>query len=173
MKNTIILLLLLALSYGWCRAQGTDSVQAPKYKKVFPGLTLGAHRVGFWTGEAGLLLGFTNNKLEQTKIMSMILHGPSLGCEMGRYENAFRVAPKLSYGYYTSFLAGKVSLVDYMKNEDHNLYISPEAGLSFGSFLDLFAGANFLVSGNEIPDVKTFRLTLSINLLFFYFGKGK
>lgn len=172
--KTLPLTLLFALCAGFANAQTADTLTpSVKYKKVFPGITLGWNYVGFSTAEAGFIIGLTNNSLKQTKAMTMIMHGPSFGCEMGNYENAFRVAPKVSYGYYTSFLAGRLSVVDFMKNDAHSFYVSPEAGLSFGSLLDFFLGANFLVSGNEIPDVSTFRGTLSLNLLFFYFKKEK
>ena len=173
MKNKILFLLLLALAANFSQAQSQDSMQVQKYKKIFPGITLGWNRLGFSTGEAGLFIGLTNNSLKQTKAMTIIMHGPSVGCELGNYENAFRAAPKFSYECYTSFIGGRISLVDFMKNDAHNLYVSPEAGISFGAFLNIFAGANFHVSGEELPEVKTFRLTVCVNLLFFYLAKEK
>ncbi|TAL61091.1 MAG: hypothetical protein EPN85_05690 [Bacteroidetes bacterium] len=174
MKNKGLFLLLFVLAANFSPAQHPDSLQlAEKYKKVFPGITLGWNQVGFSTGEAGLLIGLTNNSSQQTKTMSMIMHGPSFGCQVGTYNNAFRVAPKFSYEYYTTFVGGRVSVVDYMDDHIHSLYFSPEAGISFGAFLNFFAGANLLVSGNEIQDVKTLRFTVSLNLLLFYFGKNQ
>lgn len=173
MKTKIIFtLFLFAFFANFSFAQGSDTLMPTvKYKKVFPGLVLGWNRVGFSTAEAALIIGLTNNKIKQTKIMSMIMHGPSFGCLAGKYENAFRIAPKLSYEYYTSFLGGRISAIDFMKNDEHNLYVSPEAGISFGSILNIFAGANFPVSGEELPEVKTFHLSVTVDLLFFYFGK--
>lgn len=166
--------MLFALAANFSHAQGSDTLKPTvKYKKVFPGLVLGWNRVGFSTGEAGLLIGLTNNSLKQTKLMSVFLHGPSLGCELGNYQEAFRAAPKLSYEIYTLYLGGKISVIDYMNDNIHSLYISPEAGITLASMLNIFAGANFPVSGEEVEDVKTFRMTVSINLLFFYFGKDK
>jgi len=138
----IFTLFAFVLIANFAHAQDTDTLKPTvKYKKVFPGISLGWNRIGFSTGEAGLLIGFTNNSLKQTKAMSMVMHGPSIGCEMGNYENAFRVAPKFSYEYYTTFIGGRISIIDYMNNGLHNLYVSPEAGIAFGAFL------NFLCRG--------------------------
>ena len=172
--KSIFTLFLFALITHFSQAQGADTLKpSTKYKKVFPGIILGWNRIGFSTGEAGLLIGFTNNSFKQTKAMTIFLHGPSLGCEFGNYQDAFRVAPKLSYEVYSLYLGGRVSLVDYMKNAEHNLYVSPEAGITLGSMLNIFAGASFPVSGEELEEIKTFRLTVSINLLLFYLGKEK
>lgn len=174
MKNKILFVALLCLATTLSQAQSADTLKpSEKYKKVFPGITLGWNRVGFSTGEAALLIGLANNSLKQTYAMSMIMHGPSFGCQVGEYNNAFRVAPKFSYEYYTSFLAGRVSLVDFLDDDVHSFYVCPEAGISFGTLLNVFAGANFPVSKQTVTDVKTFRLTISANILFFYFAKDK
>ena len=154
-------------------AQKTDSIPQNRYKKTFPGMVLGANKVGFWTGETGFFLGLTNNKMKQTKILSMFLHGPSLRCELGKQNDTLLIAPKFSYDYFTTYLGARISLVDYIRSNKHNLYISPEAGVSLGSFLSVYAGVNFPISSNELIEIKTFRLSITTNLLFFYFGKDK
>ena len=98
-------------------------------------MVLGANKVGFWTGETGFFLGLTNNKMKQTKILSMFLHGPSLRCELGKQNDTLLFGPKFSYDYFTQFLGARISVVDYMWGKKHNLYVSPEAGVSLGSFL--------------------------------------
>ena len=170
MKKKIVFIFTLGILTNFSYAQ-TDTIYEPKVKRVFPAIQLGGNKTGSWKGEAAFLLGLTNRSLKQTKTMTMIMHGPSIGCEMGRYLHAFRIAPKISYQYYTSFIGGRISLVDYMDDNLNNLYICPEAGISFGGFVNIFAGASFPVSDNKVADVNTFRLTANMNLLFFFFKK--
>ena len=92
---------------------------------------------------------------------------------MGNYGHAFRVVPKISYEYYTTFVGGRVSLVDYMINDLHSLYLCPEAGISFGGILNLYAGVSLPFSGNKITDINTFRFSANMNILFFFFKKDQ
>ena len=174
MKNKIFFsLLFCAFTFASSFAQDTVLVPSNKYKKVLPGMILGANRSGFWTGEAGFFLGLTNKSMEQTKIMSMFMHGPSLRCELSKRNDTLLIAPKFSYEYLTGFFSGRLSFVDYMWNGNNNLYFSPEVGMSFGSLINIFCGVNLPVSDDKFKDVKTFRLSITTNLLFFYFGKNK
>lgn len=171
MKKTGMFLLGFSLVSNFSFAAMPDSIPEQKVKRIYPAIQLGGNKTGSWKGETAFLLGLTNRSLKQTKPMTMIMHGPSLGCEMGNYLNAFRIAPKFSYEYYTSFIGTRLSFIDYMDDELHNLYISPEAGMSFGGFFNIYAGASFPLSGNEIQGVNTFRLSVNMNLLFFFFKK--
>ena len=170
MKTFFTFCILLFVS---CSLYGQDSLSHPKYKKVFPAIQLGGNKTGSWKGEAAFLLGLTNNSLKETKILSMIMHGPSIGCEMGSYNDAFRIAPKISYEYYTSSIGGRISLVDYAVNDLHNLYFCPEAGISFGGILNLYAGVSLPFSGNKVTDINTFRFSANMNILLFFFKKDK
>lgn len=155
-------------------AQGSDSIAAPKQQLFWPGIKLGGNYTGIWTGESEFVFGLNTSDPEKiSKITSTVLHGPALGCEFGNYENAFRVAPKFSYVYYSYFFGARISATDYMKGNEHNIYISPEAGISMTGFLNIFAGVNFLASGNEVKGIKMFRASVTIDLLFFYFSKDK
>lgn len=172
MKKAILLLFFLISLFA--KGQILDTIASSnKFKKHFPGITLGYNHTGFHSAEAGFVFFLINNSNKETNMFSMILHGPSVGCQLGNYLSAFRVAPRISYEYYTTFIGGRISLVDYMDDDIHSFYLSPEAGISFGSTLNLFAGASIPISDNSISDVSAFRLTAAVNLLFFYFGKDK
>ena len=173
MKEKIILVFALALLTNMCVAQNKDSIAEPKVKSVFPGITLGTNYTSYWNAEASFLLGLTNTSEKATKIHSMLMHGPTFGFQLARYNHAFRAAPKFSYEYYTNFWGGRICVVDYLDDGIHSIYVSPEAGLSFGSFLNLFFGVNLPVSDAKIAEVKTFRFSATVDLLFFYFEKDK
>lgn len=173
MKKNIILVFILALVAQLSYAQTANTGPEPKVKRVFPGFTFGANYTSHWSPELSLLLGMTNRSDKATKINSMLMHGPTLGVQLSKFDNAQRIIPRLSYEYYSNFWGGRLCLTDYFNRNIHSIYISPEAGFSGGGFLNLFFGVNLPVSENKIAEVRTFRFSATVDLLFFYFGKDK
>lgn len=173
MKKNIILILFLGVLASGSYAQNIDSIPEPKVKRVFPGLALGANYTSYWNPEASFILGFTNRSDKATKLHSMVMHGPTLGVQLSKFDNAHRIAPRFSYEYYCTFWGGRICVTDYFNKDSHSIYISPEAGFSGGGFFNLFFGVNLPVSENKIAEVRTFRFSATIDLLFFYFAKDK
>ena len=167
--------LFISLFFLFCSqiifSQSADTAAGSHVKKFLPGIMLGADYTGFWTGEAGIIFGINAiNPNKQTKITSTMMHGPALRCEFGNLRDTFLLVPKVSYEYYSMMLGAKITLADYMRNNSHNLYLCPEAGITMGTMLNLYAGVNIPVSG-EVQGVKMLRLSATIDLLFLYFKK--
>ena len=173
MKKIFILFVLCYSVSKISLAQSSDSSSVKGERKYMPAIKAGGNYVGFFTGEAGFFLGITRkNLLEASKITSTMCHGPALSCEFGKPNDTLLIAPKLSYEYYSIFYGARISVVDYMKGNSHNIYISPEVGVSGGAFFNIFAGANIPVSG-KIEEVKMLRISLTVNLFTYLFKKDK
>ena len=169
----IFILFIFIFSSQIIFSQSDTAVPGSHIKRFLPGIMLGGNYTGFWTGEAGLIFGINGiNPNKQTRMTSTMMHGPALRCEFGNLRDTFLLVPKISYEYYSLMLGARITLADYIRNNSHNLYFCPEAGITMGTMLNLYAGINIPVSG-EVKGVKMLRLSAVIDLLFIYFKKNK
>ena len=172
MKKIFILISFCSLA-SFSFSQSADSISTKGERKFMPAIKVGGDYTGFFTGEAGFFLGMTRKNLnEASKLTSTMCHGPAIACEIGKPGEDILFGPKFSYEYYSISYGGRISVIDYMNENSHNIYISPELGITGGGIFNIFAGANIPVSGG-ITEVSTLRVSLTLNLFSYLFKKDK
>ena len=155
-------------------AQADSSMYTPKKGRAFiPTVKLGYNKIKFSTVEAGILFGRgVSSKDKQTTEGTVILSGPSIELEAGKFRQAnILLAPKISYEWNTSLLGWRISCIDYIEEPgSNNFYVAAELGIT-GVLLNLYGGLHYSLSGERVAGISDIRFSVCLNIPTKLFGK--
>lgn len=93
-----------------------------------------------------------------------ILTGPKVSSEFNFNFKQFFLGPKVSYEFDYYVIGARINLIDYTDFKQSDFRFTPEIGLTFVSYLNLFYGYNVPLSSGETRFAGTNRITLTINI---------
>ncbi len=119
-------------------------------------------------GELGMMYATDvgSRYLDGPRYIAIII-GPKISSEFNFKFNHFIIGPKISYeadiwlGYL--LMGTRLNVIDYTDFKQNDFRFTPEIGLSFLSFVDLFYGYNIPLSSTRADFAGTNRITLTIS----------
>ncbi len=152
---TAVLLLLLC---NFCAAQkyGRKKDQQ-RLLIVSPALNY----QGQWFGELNLMLSSFESG---GPCNPPVLYGPRIGVEANFSKNRFIYAPKIGYEFNALLIAVRGNVVSYIDNDQIDLRILPEIGLSMLGGVNIMYGYNIPTLNFRSPEINKHRISFTINL---------
>jgi len=156
--KSLLILVVLISTYSYSQSNKKES----NFGIIFsPGYTIQGNSFL----DLNLLFGNVNVQ-ENVKLPPLLTYsGLRIGLESNlRFNEDYVIAPKIGYEHNIMLFTFRGSVINYFQNDQSELRVLPEIGLSLFTLVDFTYGYGIPINNAELNNVSNHRFTIRINL---------